>query len=161
MTERGSSSTTPLRTLGAVGLALAVPAVLMVTLWPTHFLLRAKPRIVRGLEWFHTRGMLEWVYWTRLEVLANVAMFVPLALLVTFVLGARRWWLALLLCVALSAGVELAQHVLLPGRVATVRDVIANGLGAAIGVLLATVIEGIVRLARRRAASPPTVAPPR
>jgi glycopeptide antibiotics resistance protein len=150
-------SPAPLRTLGAVGLALAVPVVLVVTLWPTHFLLRAKPRIVRGLEWFHTRGMLEWVYWTRLEVLANVAMFVPLALLLTFVLGARRWWLALLLCVALSAGVELAQHVLLPGRVATVRDVIANGVGAAIGVVIASVIEGVVRLARRRAAAPAPV----
>jgi len=95
--------------------------------------------------------MFEWIYWTRLEVLANVAMFVPLALLLTFVLGARRWWIAVALCVALSVGVELAQLALLPGRVASARDVVANGVGALFGVGLAAAIEGVVRSARRRA----------
>lgn len=143
--------TAPLRRLGVVGLLVSVPVVLLVTLWPTHFLLRAKPRVVQGIEWLHARQMFEWIYWTRLEVLANVAMFVPLALLLTFVLGARRWWIAVALCVALSVGVELAQLALLPGRVASARDVVANGVGALFGVGLAAAIEGVVRSARRRA----------
>ena len=50
----------PLRRVGALGLLLAVPVVLLMTLWPTHFLLRAKPRVVRGIEWLHAREMLEW-----------------------------------------------------------------------------------------------------
>lgn len=135
----------PLRRFGVIGLLLAVPVVAIVTLWPTHWLLRAKPEVVRGIEWFHAREMFEWLYWTRLEVLTNVAMFVPLALLLVFALGARRWWIALGLCLAATVGIELVQHVMLPGRVASVKDVVANGIGAGIGVLLAVAIEAIVR----------------
>ncbi|MDQ7993378.1 MAG: VanZ family protein, partial [Propionicimonas sp.] len=35
--------------------------------------------------------------------------------------------------------IELAQAVLLPGRVASVRDVVANSIGVALGVALASV----------------------
>lgn len=141
----------PLRRLGIVGLLLGIPVVLVVTLWPTHFLLRAKPRVVRGIEWLQARDLADWLSWTRLEVLANVAMFVPLALLLVFVLGARRWWFAVALCVALSLGVEVVQH-FLPGRVASVRDIVANGIGALLGALLAVAIEAVVRSVRRRSA---------
>ena len=138
----------PLRTVGALGLLLCVPVVLVVTLWPTHFLLRLKPRVVRGLEWLHARDLADWLTWTRLEVLANVAMFVPLALLLTFVLGARRWWITVGLCVAVSLGVELAQHAM-PGRIASARDIVTNGLGAVLGVSLAIPVEAIVRRTQR------------
>ncbi|WP_405216952.1 VanZ family protein [Agrococcus sp. Ld7] len=142
----------PLRRVGAIGMLVALPVVGVLTLWPTHWLLRAKPRVVRGIEWFHSRELLQWVYWTRLEVLANVAMFVPLALLLTFLLGARRWWIALSLCVATTIGIELVQHVLLPGRVASVKDVVANTAGALIGVVLAVACEALMRASRRRSA---------
>lgn len=138
----------PLRRLGIAGLALAIPVVLLVTLWPTHFLLRAKPRVTRGIEWLHARDLFDWLTWTRLEVLANVGMFVPVALLVTFVLGARRWWVTVAACTALSVAVELVQA-FMPGRIAAALDVIANGLGALLGALLAVTIEALVR--RRRA----------
>ncbi|GEK79700.1 VanZ family protein [Agrococcus baldri] len=138
----------PLRRLGAIGLLLAIPVVAIMTLWPTHFLLRIKPRVVQGIEWFHTREMFEWLYWTRLEVLANVAMFVPLALLLVFVLGARRWWVVLGLCLAMTVGIELTQY-FMPGRVASLKDIAANGMGAVIGVLLAVAVEAIVRRVRR------------
>lgn len=143
----------PLRRVGIVGLAAAVPVIALITLWPTHFLLRIKPRVVQGIEWLHARDMFEWIYWTRLEVLANVAMFVPLALLLTFVLGARRWWLALALCLAVTVGIEATQH-FMPGRVASMRDIVANGAGAAIGVALAALIEGTLRFERRVASNP-------
>ncbi|WP_413316672.1 VanZ family protein [Agrococcus sp. 1P02AA] len=143
----------PLRHIGVIGLLLAVPVIALITLWPTHFLLRFKPRVVRGIEWLHDREMFEWIYWTRLEVLANVAMFVPLALLLTFVLGARRWWVALALCLALTVGIEAIQH-FMPGRVASLKDVVANGTGAAIGVLLAALTERTLRFERRVAANP-------
>ena len=137
----------PLRGLGALGLLFAIPTVVLITLWPSHLFLAAKPRIMRGLEWLHAREMLEWLYWTRLEVLANVAMFVPVAMLLTLMLGARRWWLAFGLCLAATAGIELTQH-FMPGRVASVQDIVANGVGAVIGVLLAAGIEALVRAAR-------------
>lgn len=145
-------SSAPLRRVGVIGLLLALPVVAVLTLWPTHWLLRVKPGVVRGIEWFHARELLQWVYWTRLEVLANVAMFVPLALLLVFLLGARRWWMALGLCVAATIGIELVQHVLLPGRVASAKDVVANTAGAVIGVVIAVAIEAVVRAGRHRRA---------
>ncbi len=130
---------------------LVVPIVLVITLWPNHLFMRAKPRVVRGLEWLHSQQLFEWLYWTRLEVLANVAMLVPVALLLTFVLGARRWWMAVGICVAASIGVEAVQY-LMPGRVSSILDVIANTLGAVIGALAAISIEVIAVRGRRASA---------
>ena len=141
----------PLRRVGTVGLLLAVPIVLVITLWPNHLFMRAKPRVVQGLEWLHAQQLFEWLYWTRLEVLANIAMLVPVALLLTFALGARRWWVAVAMCVAASVGVELVQSVM-PGRVSSVLDIVANGLGAVIGALVAVGIEAIVVRGRRASA---------
>ncbi|MFB6612109.1 VanZ family protein [Agromyces sp. NPDC056379] len=71
------------------------------------------------------------------EFAANIAFFVPFGLLLT--LSTRRFWLGLTSAVVLSASVELVQLVL-PSRVASLRDVLANVLGAAIGSLIALVI---------------------
>lgn len=80
------------------------------------------------------------------EFAANIALFVPVGLLVTLV--SRRVWLGVVLALVLSAGAELVQE-LLPGRMASPRDVLANTLGAAIGAVIAAVA---VRAARARAA---------
>lgn len=141
----------PLRRLGTASLLLAVPIVLVITLWPNHLFMRAKPRVVQGLEWLHSHQLFEWLYWTRLEVLANIAMLVPVALLLTFALGARRWWMAVAMCVATSAGVEAVQY-FMPGRVSSGLDVIANSLGAVVGALLAVGVEAIVVRERRASA---------
>ncbi|WP_309104975.1 VanZ family protein [Microbacterium sp.] len=158
--SRGATSA-PLRRLGAVGLVLLAPAVLLVTLWPTHFLLSAKPRVTRGIEWLRARELFDWLTWSRLEVLANVGMFVPVALLLTFVAGARRWWIVVAMCVALSAAIELVQA-FMPGRVAAALDVVANTLGALIGALLAVVVQALVLRFRARRADriPSRVAAP-
>lgn len=131
-----------MRRAGSIGLLIAVPVVLVITLWPNHLFMRAKPMVVRGLEWLHAHQLFEWLYWTRLEVLANVAMLVPVAMLLTFVLGARRWWLAVGLCVAASVGVE-AMQLFMPGRVSSFVDVVANGIGSVTGSLLAVGAETI------------------
>jgi uncharacterized membrane protein len=73
------------------------------------------------------------------EFAANVALFAPLGALL--VCAVRRTWPALAVALAVSAGAELAQT-LLPGRLASPRDVVANVLGAAIGA-------GAVLLVRR------------
>ncbi|ROR66254.1 VanZ family protein [Agrococcus jenensis] len=138
-----------LRRVGAVGLAIVAPVALLITLVPTPLQARAKPLVVRGLGWLHDRTLLEWLSWTRLEVLANVAMLVPVALLLTFVLGARRWWLATAICVAASVGVETAQ-LFMPARVTSLLDVAANGLGALAGAAIAAIAEAIALRARRR-----------
>lgn len=81
------------------------------------------------------------------EFTGNVLMFVPLGLLLTVLL--RRHWKGAALALVLSIGVELAQ-VLLPARTPSVRDVLANALGAAIGASLAWVIVSRAERRHRR-----------
>ena len=74
---------------------------------------------------------------TRLEIIANVLVFVPVGIL-AFILVPRRFWpLAVVVGPALSLSIEIAQRLALPHRAATVTDVIANSGGALIGVFLA------------------------
>ncbi|WP_438354498.1 VanZ family protein [Microbacterium sp. CJ88] len=82
-----------------------------------------------------------------IEFSANVLMFVPLGFLLTLLF--RHPWYGTLLAVALSAGAEIAQ-IVIPARQATLRDVLANSLGAAIGALIAWVV---VLASRRRHAA--------
>ena len=63
--------------------------------------------------------------------------------------GTRLWWLALTASFGLTAFIEIAQRSI-PGRVPDERDLLANGLGAVIGVLIAVVLTLPAELRRRR-----------
>lgn len=76
---------------------------------------------------FLTFGLVEW--------LSNVVMFMPVGFLFAgLVAPPLRAW-AVLIAAGLSAAVEVTQ-VFLPNRVPSVYDVVANSLGALLGVLL-------------------------
>ena len=80
-------------------------------------------------------------YWTALDLLANVALYVPLVFLWTVVLLDQRHlqklgWIATLLALGMSFGVEVMQN-WLPSRVSSNVDLACNGLGALIGAVLA------------------------
>ena len=79
-----------------------------------------------------SRGGLQW---TQIEVLANVALFVPAGFLLAVVL--RRCWPAVVVCVLASGAIEWAQYAYLPSRVPSLADVEHNGLGGLIGAVLA------------------------
>jgi len=81
-----------------------------------------------------------------LEFLANILMFVPLGLLLTLLFA--HPWRGVVLALLLSAGAELAQFVL-PSRHPSLRDVLANVAGAAIGAAIAWLLV----LRRRRGAA--------
>ena len=68
------------------------------------------------------------------EFAMNVAMFIPLTGLLVLSIRVRPV-VALFVGCALSAAIELTQMVL-PSRVASGRDIVANVLGAAIGYLV-------------------------
>lgn len=72
----------------------------------------------------------------RWEFLLNVAMFVPLGLLLTLTFGARFFWVAALAAVAFTLSIEGLQQ-FIPSRVPDPRDLIANGLGGVVGALVA------------------------
>ena len=77
----------------------------------------------------------DWVTLDLVEFVANVALFVPLGMLVIAWRG--RWWHGILIAVVVSAAIETIQLLFLPTRVADVRDLVANTTGATLGVALA------------------------
>lgn len=93
----------------------------------------------------------EWFTFSRLEFIANVAMFVPLGLFFVLLLGRSRWWLAIVLGVVMTGAIELAQQ-FIAGRVSDPRDLLANSLGATIGTILALILTASkARRLRRQA----------
>ncbi|MEQ1737189.1 MAG: VanZ family protein [Rhodoglobus sp.] len=93
----------------------------------------------------------DWVTYSLLEFWANVAMFVPVGLFFVLLLGRRRWWLAILLGVLLTVAIEFVQ-MFLPDRVSDPRDILANSVGALVGVVIAVIVTwpAAVRRARGR-----------
>jgi len=97
-----------------------------------------------------------WLDYATVEFLANVAMFVPLGVFLVLLLGRGRWWLAILLGFALTIAIEIVQQSL-PTRVSDPRDIVANSMGATVGVLLALVITAAkARRLRAQRSSPRT-----
>ena len=70
------------------------------------------------------------------EFLANIVLFLPVGYLLVAV--TRRWWAGMIGGVLLSALFEAAQS-LLPDRVSSVNDVLANTLGALTGSVVAAI----------------------
>ncbi len=78
----------------------------------------------------------QWFTFLRLEFIANIAMFVPLGVFLVLLFGGKFWWAAIVIGMMLTVGIEFVQQYI-PGRVTDVRDLVANSLGAVVGVLLA------------------------
>ena len=127
------------RRLLAVALAVYTAFVMVVTLSPrmpgTGF---AAELVNSVLGWFHERGLLIGMEYLDVEFLANVAMFVPLGVLV--LLLKRRWWM-LFAGTAFSAFIETYQALFLPGRYPELRDVLSNSLGFLLGAGVAYVLH--------------------
>lgn len=91
---------------------------------------------------------------TRLEVLANIAVFVPVGVLAFLLVPRRTWPLSLFVGPAVSVAIETAQYVALPHRAATVGDVLANSTGATLGVILAIFCTLLATTPSSRAGTP-------
>lgn len=125
-------------------MASYVTVILVATLWPTPLDQGYSAAIQKVLDVVHRNGVPEWFGYNKLEFSANVVMFVPLGFLAALLLPARVWWLALLICPGLSIAIELTQATFLAARFATATDVIANSIGAVIGILVAVILRSIV-----------------
>lgn len=143
--ERLPSTSGPRRALIAA-LALGYGAFLaFVVFWPSPIDQPVESLLDRAIAELHERGVPTFVDYTFIESFANVLLFVPVGLLFGLMVPLRWWPVALLLGPALSAGIELAQRYLLEARYATVEDVIANSIGATIGVLIAVILRAVVK----------------
>jgi glycopeptide antibiotics resistance protein len=109
-------------------------AVLVITQWPTPPDPDGITWLRSALDWLHEAGLPDAVDLTVVEAFANVVMFVPFGVLLPQVARIRPA-LAVLLGAGFSALIELSQLVFLPDRFPTVRDVVMNTLGAAIGAV--------------------------
>jgi glycopeptide antibiotics resistance protein len=108
--------------------------VAWMTLRPAPYEPEAGEFLQRLLDAFARSPVLAWITFDVVEFTANVVMFVPLGILCLVWFGARRWWTAPVAGLALSGAIELAQATLLDSRVSDVRDLIANTLGAVVGM---------------------------
>jgi glycopeptide antibiotics resistance protein len=120
-----------------VALALYLLAGAAITLGPTPGrLFGSGNRAVRDL----TDGALSSA---AIEAGANVLLFVPLGFLLGLSLPRVSRVLLWAVCAAASAAIELYQYAF-PGRDASVRDLVMNSLGAAIGVALSWLVIRVV-----------------
>lgn len=101
--------------------------------------------LARLAAWFSGWPPTAWVTFDVLEFAANVVLFVPTGLLWVAWTGARRRWLAVALAAAaglvLSLAIEATQALLLADRVADVRDLVSNTLGALLGAAAAIAVR--------------------
>ena len=123
--------------------------VAWLTLTPQSYAAQHIDIIYRILDALHRRGYFLTIDDTRMEFLANIALFVPVGMFLLLLFGTRLWWLALGASFAMTSAIEFAQRSI-PGRVPDTRDLESNGLGAIIGVLIALILTAPAALRRRR-----------
>jgi glycopeptide antibiotics resistance protein len=95
--------------------------------------------LLRALQAFSRHDATDWITYGRVEFAANIALFIPIGVFLLILLGRRLWWLAIALGLLLTGSIEFTQQ-FLPTRFPDVRDLVANGAGAALGVLVALVL---------------------
>lgn len=138
-------SDTPKPRRRALGVALAIAGasfVCLLTLWPLPA--EAKRAQLTPL-WCLVCGAVGMQ-----DVLQNVLMLVPFGL----GLGLAGWRVprATVAGLALAFGVELLQYTVIPGRDASLSDVVTNTLGTSLGALVATRIDWLLHPPPRDAA---------
>jgi len=143
-------ATPPGRRLGLALSAVYGTAVLLVGLWPSHVDQNIPVLTFWPGTWLVDHGMSPETAYRLIESAANALFFVPLGAIAVLLLGRSRWKLAVAAGLIASAAIETLQAIALPGRTAALSDVVANTLGAALGVGLVLAL-GRTTAARDRA----------
>lgn len=117
------------RPVAAVLLVVYGVSLAVIAFWPTPVDQGAGP-LLRALA-----RAVPWLTYDVVEFTANILLFVPLGVLLAVLLGGARVFVVPI-AVAASLAIEAGQAVLLPGRTATMRDVVANAAGALVGLAL-------------------------
>lgn len=140
----------------AWALGLGVPflaALALLTLTPSRVEERMPNLLDLTLTVAHRLGWSS-LDFTRLEILANVLVFVPVGILAFLLLPRRVWALAFVVGPVISIAIEAAQRIALPHRAPTVADVIANTTGSTLGVVIALVCTALAAALGSQARSP-------
>lgn len=115
-------------TLAVYSIALALIAV-----WPVP--------VDSGASGFlHRVGrVIPWATYSRIEFGANIALFVPLGVLLAIILTRRS--LVVPIALVTTVTIESVQALALDRRTPSLFDIVANVTGAAIGLLLVVALE--------------------
>lgn len=98
-------------------------------------------------DWLRARLGLDGFGYGWIEFVANILMVVPVGFFLAVIW--RRFWLVIALLIVCATVVEILQLVI-PGRTASLRDVVANSVGAAVGVAVGRLATRRARRARTR-----------
>jgi VanZ family protein len=139
--------------LAWIALVVIAVSIVVITMWPTPVDAPAEGTIHDVLKTLHQAGVPTAVNYSFVEAASNVLMFVPLGMVLAFLLPPQRWWLSTLIAAAASTAIELTQLLFLPQRFATLADVAANTAGALLGSILVVAVRWLVT--RRRVAPGP------
>lgn len=123
-------------TIAALG-ALYTGAVLWVTLRPLPWATEGNQEaygILNPQSWI---GWSTWTEGSPLEIVANILMFLPIGLASGLLF---RGLLGVILPVVLTLAIELAQ-IPLADRISHPRDLVANAIGAILGLLIAAAVR--------------------
>ena len=86
------------------------------------------------------------------QMVGNLLLLSWLGFLLPIAFARVRPWMAAVVCVFVSAGIETVQYLIAVGRVSSVSDLFFNSIGGAAGAILA-------KLVGRRLLTPPAAAP--
>ena len=82
-----------------------------------------------------------WLSYDVIEVTANILLFVPLGILLTLVLSRRRRWMVAPIALGVTLLIEVSQALFLAARTPSIRDILANLVGAVIGLAIVIIVE--------------------
>lgn len=122
-----------LRIAAALALAVYVVALAGIAFWPDPVDRDARPLLLA------LNRLLPWATLARVEFAANIALFVPLGILVAILLRSRH--LVVPIAIVTTVAIEAAQAVALDRRTPSVLDIVANVTGACVGLLMVSVVE--------------------
>lgn len=129
-------------------LVLYALTLALIAFWPTPVDSGAGP-FLRAI----TRTV-PWLTYDRVEFSANVMLFVPFGVLLALVLALRRV-LVMPIALAVTVIIESAQALLLENRTPALSDMVANLLGAAIGLGIVVLFERLRQSRSKRRARRP------
>ena len=122
------------RRFALAGFLACLLAILLITLTPTPVDAGRADWVEAVLTLLHGMGVPDSFGYTQLEFTANIAMFIPLGAFLAALLPPHRRPIAFLALPQLSAASELIQLFALPERHGTLADVLANSIGAWLGL---------------------------
>lgn len=134
--------------LWRIALTTYLAGLALVGFWPAPVDKPIQNRLATALNYLHELGVPRWVNYQFVEASANVAMFIPLGILVAMALPTRPWWLLFGIGLLASFSMELGQLLFIAARFASLTDIVTNALGGLIGICCVRLIPAWTKTAK-------------